>query len=189
MLCTISRWMISRAEDTGKKLPGFVERHIGHCRGCGAFVRASMSLSAGLKAGRSDLLAGVPDFVIDLEGTRVAGERRAAATTSRAPHRFLFGLRPLPVAAAALLMAVTGVLLFQVTRREPAPAAQDLSAARAAIKSLTSAPQELPGVVGQAESALDRERRILEKSLVSAVDYLQARLNITIERKDRSKPL
>jgi hypothetical protein len=192
MLCTLSRWMISRAEDTGKRLPRVVERHVGRCRACGAFARASMTLAARLRAERSDVLAKVPEFSVDLgpDAAAPAPEARGLAAARRASPRFLFGLRPLPAAAAALIVvAVAGIVIFQAFRREPAAAPQDLAAARAAIKSLAAAPEELQGVVGGAESALDKERRILEKSVVSAVDYLQARLNIKIERRDVSKPI
>lgn len=194
MLCTLSRWMISRAEDTGKKLPRVVERHVGRCRACGAFARASMTLAARLRAERSDVLAKVPDFSVDLGPDAAAPapvpEARGLAAARRASRRFVFGLRPLPAAAAALIVvAVAGIVIFQAVRREPAAAPQDLAAARAAIKSLAAAPEELQGAVGGAESALDKERRILEKSVVSAVDYLQARLNIKIERRDGSKPI
>jgi hypothetical protein len=190
MLCALSRWLVSRAEDTGKKLPRFVERHIGGCQACGAFVRASRALGPGLKSERSGFLAKVPEFAVELEGAESREpERRTAEAASRGRSRFLFGLRPLPVAAAVLLVAATAVVLFQVNRPGPAMSPREIAAARTAIKTLTSAPQELPGVVGRAESSLDRERQILEKSLFSAVDYLQARLNIKVERKDRAKSL
>lgn len=185
MLCTLSRWMISRSLDTGAKLPRAIERHVGRCRDCGAFARASMTLASRLKSERAAFLDKVPDFPLDFgrEPARAVGAARGA-------RRLLFGLRPLPVAAAALLLVVAaGVLVLQSDRR-PVPAdPRDLAAAKAALKSLTSAPEGIPGAVGQAESALDRERRILEKSLIEAADYLQARLNIKIERKDRPKSL
>jgi hypothetical protein len=191
MLCALSRWLVSRAEDTGRKLPRFVERHVGRCPGCGAFMRASMALGTGLRSERPDFLAKAPEFAVDLEAAaRREPLRGVSEAASRGRARLLFGLRPLPVAAAALLVVVAAaVVLFQVNRPGLSVSPQQMAAARAAIKSLTSAPQGLEGMVGQAESSLDRERRVLEKSLSSAVDYLQARLNVTVERKDRSKSL
>jgi hypothetical protein len=191
MLCTLSRLMISRAEDTGKKLPGIVARHVGRCPACGAFARASMALASGLRSERVDLLAKVPEFEVDPEAGAALPqpERRDVEVAPRGSRRFLFGLRPLPVAAAALVLVATAIVLFQVPRHETAANPQELAAARAAIKSLTSAPEELKGVFGEAESSLDKERRVLEKSLFSAVDYLQARLNIKIERKGNANPI
>jgi len=185
MLCTLSRWMISRAEDTGKKLPRIVERHIGRCRACGEYARAAGSLSSGLRRERSAWLAEVPEFPLGLglekEYPR-SGSRAVETVRSRARGPWL-ALRPLPVAATVIVLVAAGLVLFRVALREPAPSAEDRIAARAAIKELALAPEELRGAIGEAESSLVRERQILEKSIVSAVDYLQARLNIKVERR------
>ena len=58
MLCTLSRWMISRTEDTGKTLPRIVERHVRRCGACGDHARSSTSLSSRLRGERSAWLAG-----------------------------------------------------------------------------------------------------------------------------------
>lgn len=182
MRCTISRWMISRAEDTGKKLPAPVERHLRRCGACGEFARTATTLSSRLRTGRSAWLAEVPDFAVD-RGPDPA-PRPAAKAGARESRRSWPALRPLPVAAAALVIVAGGLILFQVVLKEPAPTAEDRAAAMAALRAITSAPAEFQGVVGQAESPLDRERRILENSVSSAVEYLQARLNIRIERRE-----
>ena len=67
MLCALSRWMVSRSEDTGKKLPRAIERHIGRCPACGAYVRASMAVAARLRSERAAYLAKAPEFAVDLE--------------------------------------------------------------------------------------------------------------------------
>jgi len=190
MLCTISRWMISRSEDAGKRLPRFIERHIVRCAACGDFARASASLPSRLREERSAWLAKVPDSPVDLgrglettmEGARTIEARRPGS------RRLLFGLRPVPVAATVLVVVAAALVLSQVLK-EPPMSPQDRASARAAIKSLTSAPEGLQGAVGKAESSLEREGRILGQSLSSAVEYLQARLNIKIERKEAPKPL
>ena len=191
MLCALSRWMVSRSEDTGKKLPRMVERHVGRCPACGAFVRASMAVASRLRSERAAYLAQAPDFAVELDAAalRTRPDRRGVEAAPKRSPRFLFGLRPLPVAAAALLLVVAAVIIFRTGRPTPSLNPQDLAAARATIKSLTSAPAELRGVVGEAESSLDKERRVLERSLASAADYLQARLNIKIERKPSSNSI
>lgn len=191
MLCKLSRWMISRAEDTGKKLPRIVEQHLGCCSKCREHARASMSLSSRLQGERSAWLAGVPEFPTALESDKVRPrtELGAAETARPISRRPWLALRPLPVAASVIVLVAAGLVLFKVIPREPPPSAEDRMAARAAIKTLTSAPEGLPGVIGEAESPLDKERQILERSIISAVDYLQARLNIKIERRDPPKSL
>ena len=182
MLCTLSRWLISRAEDSGKALPGFAGRHVRQCRACAEFARTTATLSSRLRSERSAWLAEVPDFAVD-RGPDPA-PRPAAKAGAREPRRSWLALRPLPVAAAALVIVAGGLILFQVVLKEPAPTAEDRAAAMAALKTITSAPQGLQGFIGAAESPLDRERRILENSVSSAVEYLQARLNIRIERRE-----
>jgi len=186
MGCKLSRWMVSRTEDTGKKLPGFAVRHIGRCRACGEFVRTSASLSSRLRDERASWLAKVPDFPLSFEGeTGPAGAvARTVAAERPASRRPRLGLRPLPVAAAALVVVAAALVLFRVVPRASVPSAEDRAAARATIAELQSAPGKLRGVIGGAESSLETERRILERSLSSAVEYLQARLNIKIERRE-----
>jgi hypothetical protein len=189
MLCTLSRWMVSRAEDTGKKLPKFAERHVRRCAVCGEYARSSASLSSRLKAERSAWLDKVSDFPSGVESSREPltqgpGTLAAAAPARRRPW---LALHPLPVAAAALVIVAGALVLFQIVLKEPAPTAEERAAAIAAIKTLSSAPQGLQGVIGGAESSLDQERRSLERSVSSAFEYLQARLNIKIERREPPK--
>jgi hypothetical protein len=87
------------------------------------------------------------------------------------------------------VLVAAGLVLFRVIPRGTVPSAEDRVAAQAAIRTLTSAPEGLQGVIGEAESSLDKERRILERSIASAVDYIQARLNIRVERKEAPKTL
>jgi hypothetical protein len=186
MLCMLSRWMVSRAEDTGKKIPRFAERHVKRCGACREFARSSASLSTGLRAERAAFLDGVPEFsVATLPATEMSTtERGGVAGADRRPGRPWPFLRPLPAAAAVLIIVVGAFVVFRIGRHEPELSAQDRADAMAAIKAVSSAPGELRGVVGEAESSLDKERQILEKSIASAAEYLQARLNIKIERRN-----
>jgi hypothetical protein len=187
MLCMLSRWMVSRAEDTGKKLPRFAERHVKRCGACREFARFSASLSTGLRAERAAFLDGVPEFSVPVlsPAEAPATERGNVVGADRRPGRPWPFLRPLPAAAlAVLLIAVGAFVIFRIGRHEPEFSAQDRAAAMAALKSVSSAPGELGGVVSEAESSLDKERQILERSIASAAEYLQARLNIKIERRN-----
>jgi hypothetical protein len=69
------------------------------------------------------------------------------------------------------------------------PTPEDRAAAQAAVRSILTAPDGLRGALTDAESSLERERRVLERSVASAAEYLQARLNIRIERRDPQKDL
>jgi hypothetical protein len=187
MLCTLNRWMISRAEDTGKKLSCFAERHVKRCGACREFARSSASLSTELRVEKAAFLDGVPEFSVRaLSPTDVpATERGNVTAAERRRGRPWSFLLPLPAAAVAVLLVAIGVfVVFRIGRHEPELSPQDRAAAMAALKSVSSAPGELEGVISEAESSLDKERQILEKSIASAAEYLQARLNIKIERRN-----
>jgi hypothetical protein len=177
MLCALSRWMISRAEDTGKRLPRIAERHILRCPGCGGYARDSASLTSRLRAERAAWLAAVHDFPAP---AGFDGEPSPAGPASSRPR---FALRPLPAAAAALVVVAGALVLSQIVLKAPAPTVEERAAAMDAVRSLSAAPRELPEIIGEAESPLVMERRILERSVSSALEYLQDRLNIKIERR------
>ena len=127
MLCMLSRWLISRAEDTGKALPRFAGRHVRGCRACGEFARTATTLSSRLRAERSAWLAEVPDFAVDRGSD--ATPRPAAKEGPREQRPSWFALRPLPVAAGAAVIVAGALILFQVVLREPAPTAEERAAA------------------------------------------------------------
>ncbi len=179
MFCNLTRWLISRAEDRGKKTPRFAERHAERCGACAEYARFAASLSARLSAETPGFLARTPDFAVELAGS--AGQD--AGRGARVPGRRPILLRPFPAAAAALVVVVSALVLFRVVLREPALTLAEKKAAIASLKSVTAAPDELQGIVAEGESTLAKERLILEKSVLSAVEYLQTRLNIKVERK------
>jgi hypothetical protein len=182
MLCKYSRWMISRAEDTPKALPRIAERHVRRCRACAEYARTVASLSSRLRAERSAWLAGIPDFVVGPWPDAASSPSSEVAAST--PRRSRPGLRPLPVAAAVLVVIAGALVLFQVVLKAPGPTTEERAASLAALKTISAAPEEIGGAIKDAESSLDQERRILARSLVSAANYLQARLNIKIERRE-----
>lgn len=185
MFCKMTRWLVSRGEDRGKKTPRFALRHAERCGACREYARFAASLPSRLSGERPAFLAPVPDFPLnEAKWVEDGADRRKRETLGR---RLV--LHPIPAAAAALVVVAGTLVLFQVARREPTPAHEERAAALAALKSLTAAPDGFQGVVTEAESPLARERQILEKSVVSAVEYLQARLNIRIERREIPKTL
>ena len=181
MVCRLARHTISRAEDCGTKPPRWVERHMARCGACREYARFTDSLKTRFAAEKPGVLAAAPEFPLNQAAWAQAGtgrEKRASLVRRLTLH-------PFPAAAAALLVVAAGLVLFQVVLREPVPpSAEDRAAVRAALRSFAAAPDGFPGVVTEAESSLAREREILERSLASAAEYLQARLNIKIERRE-----
>lgn len=185
MFCHLTRRLISRAEDRGKKMPRFAERHTARCGACREYARFTASLKARLSAEKPALLAAVRDFPLGeaawVEDGTARGKRESLGRR--------LALHPFPAAAAALVVVAGAIVLFQVVLREPSPSPEDRAAALATLRSVTAAPDGFQGMVSDAESSLARERQILERSVASAVEYLQARLNIKIERRESPKTL
>jgi hypothetical protein len=184
MFCHLTRWMISRAADSGKKTSRFADRHAARCRACGDYARFTQSLPAQFAGETPAFLAEVPDFPLD--STRTPAESSGNAREARSGRRSF--LRPLPI-AAALGVIVSGLVLYRVVLYETPLTITDHKAAIAGLKSVTAFPDEFQGAVAQAESPLVRERFILEKSVRSAIEYFQARLNIRIAKKQGANSL
>jgi len=185
MFCNLTRWLISRAEDRGKKTPRLAERHAERCGACREYALFVASLSSRLSGETPAFLAKSPDSPLDPAAWAAEGDGRGAGT----PCRRRLVLHPFPAAAAVLVVAASAGILFLVVRREPALTSAEKLAVIASLKSVVAAPTEFRLAVVEAESSLAKERQILERSVVSAVEYLQSRLNIRIERRELPKTL
>jgi hypothetical protein len=186
MFCQLTRWLVSRAEDRGKKTPRLALRHAERCGACRDYSRFAGSLSSRLADEAPSYLAKTPDFPLDTNAWVAEGAGRG--TRARIRRRLV--LHPFPAAAVALVIVAAALLVFRVVPSKPSPSPLEREAALAALKSVTTAPDRFQGVVTEAESPLAKERLILEKSVLSAVEYLQARLNLRIERtKEAPKDL
>ena len=185
MLCHLARRAISGSEDRRKALPRWAGRHIGRCEACREYARFADSLETRLAGDRAAFLAAVPEFPLKEAAWDKAGTERK----ERIPLGRRLVLHPFPAAAGVLAVAAAAFLVLRVVPREPVLTAADRAAARAAFKSIVAAPDGFRGALTEAESSLEKEKRIWESSVVSAVEYLQARLNIRIERRDPPKEL
>jgi hypothetical protein len=185
MICNLTRWLISRAEDRGKEMPRFAERHAARCEACRDYALFAASLSSRLSGEAPAFLAKAPGSPLDPAAWAAEGDGRGTG----APFRRRFVLHPFPAAAAVLVVAASALILFMVVRREPALTSAEKQAVIASLKSVVAAPAEFSLAVEEVGSPLARERQILERSVLSAVEYLQARLNIKIEKKNTPKSL
>ena len=187
MICNLTRWLISRAEDRGKEMPRFAERHAVRCGACRDYALFAAALSSRLSGETPAFLAEAPDSPLDPAAWAAEGDGRG----TRADFRRRFVLRPFPAAAAALVVVVSALIIFRVVGRGPGPGltSAEKQAVIASLKSVAAAPAEFRLAAAEAESSLAKERQILERSVLSAVEYLQARLNIRVERKQVPKSL
>jgi hypothetical protein len=185
MVCHLARRAISRAEDRRGETPRWVARHTARCGSCRDFAFFTASLKARLADEKPALLSAVPDFSVGGAAWAAAGE--AWGERQGLGRRLV--LHPFPAVASALVLVAAGVLLFRVLGPDTMSPPQDTAAALAALRSVLAAPATFPEAVAGAETSLEKERRILEASLASTVEYLQARLNVKIERRGPEKRL
>ncbi len=176
MLCHLTRRLISRTADTGKKMPHWAARHAAQCEACRAYAAFAGSLPSRLSGEVPAFLAGLPD--VRPHRTVPESVEPAVARSSRL-RSFL---RPLPVATLVLALA-GGIFLFRGLRSGPALSVERARATMAELRRVAAVPDDWPVALTAAESSLERERILLENSARSAYAFLQDRLNITIERK------
>jgi hypothetical protein len=163
MICSLTKRLISRREDTAKPLPAWGERHLRSCPKCREFEAFCVSLGAKAKAGL--------DLRTPADKARAA--RIVSAIKTETPRRTALMRFPRPVPAAALIGLLATIAAVSVwlgsPRRDPLPELSSLldpgriTALRAEITSV-----DVP---------LKREKEALDDVLGATVKYLVSRLD------------
>ena len=173
MFCFIYKWKISWALDSGKSLPGWVNRHIRHCKGCCEFARASGALTA-------RLVREAPVFPRESHGS--LKEEIISALTEKPEPRLSYGrrfnFRPLPAFAAVLVVAA--VLVGIVSRFIPLAPTHTGGPAFNGLPESVAIKMPLQDLAGGVESPMETEMLSLEQSISSATGFLVSCLEIRI---------
>jgi hypothetical protein len=176
MFCFLYKWMISRARDLGKGLPGPVSRHISRCRGCREFDRFSQALPVRFARDLPGFLQERNHF---LEEKMIAGLAAQPVRGLPRKRRFL----PVPAlsfAAALVILVVSAGIIFKII---PGAAPGPVDKGEKTIGSIsesTFAGIPFTGMVGRMESSVEAEMRGLEKSVKSATQHLASCLDFKI---------
>jgi hypothetical protein len=176
MFCFLHKWMISRASDLGKELPGPVSRHIRRCRACREFARVSQSLP-----GR--FARDVPGFLQEsnhfLEEKMIAALAAQPVTGLPRKRRFL-PIPALSLAAALVILVVSAGIIFKIIPfAAPGPIDKGEKTI-AQISESTLANISFTGIMGRMEASVEAEMRGLEKSVKSAAEHLASCLDFKI---------
>lgn len=175
MFCLIYKWIISWVLDSGKGLPGAVNRHIDRCSSCREFARLSGSLAA-------RLTQDAPEFLQKSHDTNEwLNIKISSALDTKTPthsiRRQRFNFMPKPALAAALVLAavVTAVIFLVIPSTTPTPAGPSINdfSKPVTVKNPLN-------VVLQVESPIEAEMRSLEKSINSAAKFLVSCLDVKI---------
>lgn len=172
MFCFVYKWMISWSLDSGKELPGSVNRHIVGCTSCREFARTSAELAARLTRDAPGFLQRSHDTLDSKITSALDGKPGHRLTPKR---RFHFS--PVPVLTAALVvLLVTIAIIFQVIPiTSPAPGESSI----AEPPGTAIAKNPLP-ILKKIESPIESEMNKLGKSINSAAKFLVSRLDIKI---------
>jgi hypothetical protein len=174
MWCSIHKWNISRAIDSGKPPAGWTRRHLEKCASCREFSRVSRDLEKRLAADAPVLIgsadATLAGRVIPKVAAAGPNDSLSPAQGRTSPYR----LRP-AWAAAASLVVVVGISLIWVVTSHPAKIPPldplfKLDGPRAYIES----------ALQKAEAPYQEEVLELKKTLESTADYLVGRLDVNL---------
>ena len=166
MKCSIHRWNISRAFDSGEPLSRLTKLHLGHCEACREFSRFIEETGRRLSGDAASLLGEARPGLEERLRRVVREPSSASIPYASQPRR----LRMRPALAAAVALAVVGVGLIWMARSRPAgmPPLDPLL-------NLETQRAHLVSAVQRAESPYQEEIQKLKKTLQSTADYLASR--------------
>ena len=172
MRCSLHRWNISRALDSGGPLNRLTKLHLVHCEACREFLRIGEEMGRHL-ADDASLLLGDARPALNNRVQQALDEPWKPASTPPLSRPKLLQLRP--VLAAAALLAVVGVSLIWMVRPRPAgmPELDPLLQLKTGRANLIS-------VLQRAESPYQEEIAELKKTLKSTADYLASRFDTSL---------
>jgi len=169
MKCSIHRWNISRALDSGEPLGRLTKLHLVHCEACREFSRLGEEMGRRLTDDAASLLGDTKPELSDRVRQAMDALGPASSPYVSRPKR----LRLRPVLAATAALAVVGVSLIWMVSSQSAKMPQlDPS-----LK-LESPRAYLESALQRAESPYQKEILELKKTLKSTADYLVARFDI-----------
>ena len=175
MICYLTKWYISREQDTGRNIPGMVRRHIDRCDSCQEYARFTQGLSERAKSDASSLIAETPEEV--MERIKIKAAEGVVPTRKHYSRRWL--VPATSGAIAVILIAV--ILIFQPFQ----PSSQDLTGERSQIlRALTLSEIDLRAYTGYIDSPFEKEWEGLKKAVLTSKDKLISHLSLRIARAE-----
>jgi hypothetical protein len=176
MFCSIHKWKISRAMDSGKSISGNVQKHLSKCDSCREFAELCTSLKPTFTKDKQAILR---DFDDSLNKRIMASIPDKSEHTPEPGHRVRASKRSvrrpvlIPSIAAALAVLVISIsILFILPRSRQAPSLGQISALISA-----ASPEE---VLSKVESPLEKEYTELKRAFESTSKYLISSLDFRI---------
>ena len=176
MFCSIYKWKISQAMDSGKPTAGMVQKHMAKCASCQEYAQLCASLKPRFAQDKQDILR---DFDPGLnkkimaaipEKSELGPEPRHKVRT---PWHSIQRPALIPSLTAALaVLAISISLLFLLPRSEQTPELGQISSLVSAASPQT--------VLSKVESPLEKEYTELKRTLESTSKFLISSIDFRI---------
>jgi hypothetical protein len=175
MFCTVYKWLISQAMDSGKPVSGLVKNHTHRCDSCREFARLCESLKPKLAKDKQAILENSHE-ALDKRIISALSKDRASLSGHQGTARTYLARKSALVAslaAACVILVLSLSLIFIV-----GPRARDDSSLGHPSELVNAAS---PGVLlVKAESPLEKEYQELKKTFNATTEYLRSVLDFHI---------
>ena len=175
MFCTVYKWLISQAADSGKPVSGFVKNHTHRCDSCREFAQLCESLKPKFEQDKHAILKNYDEALSEKIISALPKERASESVRQRISRKFP-ARRPVLVtslAAAFLVVAVSVSIIFLVV-----PRSKDTGSFGRPSELASAASPEV--LLAKAESPLETEYQELKKTLDTTTKFLRSHLDFHI---------
>lgn len=175
MFCTVYKWLISQAADSGKPLSGFVKNHTQRCDSCREFAQICESLKPKFAQDKHAILKNYDEALSKKIISALPKERASESGRPRIPRKFL-ARRPVLVpslAAAFLVVAISASIIFIAVHRS-----KNMGPFGHPSELVNAASPEV--LLAKAESPLETEYQELKKTLNTTTKFLRSCLDFHI---------
>lgn len=176
MFCSVHKWKISRAMDSGKPISGNVQKHLSKCDSCREFAELCISLKSKFTKDKRAILQG---FDEGLNKKIMASIPERPEMTPELGRRARASKKPLrspvliPSLAAALTVLVISIsLIFVLPHSKQAQSLGQISTLISA-----ASPENM---LSKVESPLEKEYTELKRAFESTSKYLISSLDFRI---------
>ena len=162
MFCSVYKWLISQALDSGKNVSKPVSRHLRHCSSCREFAAFCGELKEKATQEKIDFL----DKADEALNKKIISSLAKDTATSEAISRKPF-LRPVLAAASMALIIFSGIFIFNTINK-------DRSTPSGSLFSLSAVDVPVENVLGKIDSPIQDEILSLKETMRIASEFLYA---------------
>ncbi|MGD8534874.1 MAG: hypothetical protein PVF66_03420 [Candidatus Aminicenantes bacterium] len=175
MFCTLYKWLISQAADSGKPISTFVKNHTHRCDSCREFAQLCESLKPKFAQDKQSILENT-DEVLNKKIIAALSKERVSLSVRKGTARKFLARKPALVASLAgvfMILAISLSIIFLVI-----PHARDTSSFGRPSELVSVASPEV--LLVKAESPLEKEYLELKKTFSTTTEYLRSVLDFHI---------